>query len=518
MTDKKQFLKNGMLLAAVALLMRGVSMLFNAYIVRKVGAEGMGLMSLTMSVYAFAVTFATSGISLAVTRLVAAALGKEEGERARRVIRRAVLYAIAFGGVAALFLYFGADFIALRFLGDMRAAPSLRLLSVSLVPIALSAVYSGYFIAVRRVAHNAVTQMIEQATRILLTVFGLAFLLPKGLTYACLALVGGSSLAELLSFFVLFVQARWDMHRHKMQGGAVGGEMKALLGTALPCALSAHARQGLVTVEHLLIPFCLGISGFLREEALASYATLHSMAIPTVLFPSAILASFSGLLVPECAELGSQNQKKALSLLSTKALKMGFLYSVLSMFILLLGADALGDIFYKSGEAARYIALLAPLVPVMYMDSVVDAHLKGLGYQVYAMGVNIADAAVSVLSVLLLVSRFGADGYIYVIYIAECLNFAFSFGKLWQLAKPSFGVRDLLLPLSLGTVAFLFVSLVMGNGLSPLSLLLRGFVFLGLFALGLFLLRQAKKEAPKKGASVSLYRERGVSGSAKYRA
>ena len=81
MTDKKQFLKNGMLLAAVALLMRGVSMLFNAYIVRKVGAEGMGLMSLTMSVYAFAVTFATSGISLAVTRLVAAALGKEEGER-----------------------------------------------------------------------------------------------------------------------------------------------------------------------------------------------------------------------------------------------------------------------------------------------------------------------------------------------------------------------------------------------------------------------------------------------------
>ena len=160
MTDKKQFLKNGMLLAAVALLMRGVSMLFNAYIVRKVGAEGMGLMSLTMSVYAFAVTFATSGISLAVTRLVAAALGKEEGERARRVIRRAVLYAIAFGGVAALFLYFGADFIALRFLGDMRAAPSLRLLSVSLVPIALSAVYSGYFIAVRRVAHNAVTQMI----------------------------------------------------------------------------------------------------------------------------------------------------------------------------------------------------------------------------------------------------------------------------------------------------------------------------------------------------------------------
>jgi stage V sporulation protein B len=182
MTGKRQFLKNGALLAAVSLLMRGVSMLFNAYIVRRVGAEGMGLMSLTMSVYAFAVTFATSGISLAVTRLVAAALGNRQGESAKRVLKRAILYAVSFGGTAAICLYFGANFIAARFLGDMRAAPSLRLLSVSLIPIALSSVYSGYFVAVRRVVHNAVTQVLEQAARICLTVFGLAFLLPKGLT------------------------------------------------------------------------------------------------------------------------------------------------------------------------------------------------------------------------------------------------------------------------------------------------------------------------------------------------
>ncbi len=495
MTGKRQFLKNGALLAAVSLLMRGVSMLFNAYIVRRVGAEGMGLMSLTMSVYAFAVTFATSGISLAVTRLVAAALGNRQGESAKRVLKRAILYAVSFGGTAAICLYFGANFIAARFLGDMRAAPSLRLLSVSLIPIALSSVYSGYFVAVRRVVHNAVTQVLEQAARICLTVFGLAFLLPKGLTYACLALVGGSSLAELFSFFVLFAQAKWDMHRNKMQGGETGGEMKALLATALPCALSAHARQGLVTVEHLLIPFCLGLSGFLREEALASYATLHSMAIPTVLFPAAILSSFSGLLVPECAELGSRNRQKTLSLLSTKALQMGFLFSVAAAFTLLLGANALGELFYQSTQASRYIALLAPLVPVMYMDSVVDAHLKGLGYQVYAMGVNIADAAVSVLCVLLFVSRFGADGYVYVIYIAECLNFAFSFGKMKRLTKPSLRLRDVALPVLVGGSAFLFVRLSMVESISALSFLLRGGSFLLCFTIGLLILKRPKAEA-----------------------
>ena len=89
MTDKRTFLKSGAMLAIVALAMRGVSLLFNSHITEKVGAEGMGLLSLTMSVYAFAVTFATSGISLAVTRLVAAALGRGEGKRAKRILRAA---------------------------------------------------------------------------------------------------------------------------------------------------------------------------------------------------------------------------------------------------------------------------------------------------------------------------------------------------------------------------------------------------------------------------------------------
>lgn len=440
MTSKKQFLKSGAMLASVALLMRGVSLAFNAYITDTVGAEGMGLLSLTMSVYGFAVTFATAGVALAVTRLVAAALGRAEGKRARRVLRAAVIYALAFGGAASLFLYFGSDFIAVRLLSDVRTRASLRLLSVSLVPIALSAVYSGYFIAVRRVIHNAVTQVFEQCVRIALTFGGLA-LAGGDVEYACLALVGGSSLAELFSFFLLFVQAKIDLSRHPLSGGEVGREGKAVFGYAFPCAVSAQLRSGLVTVQHLLIPYALGLGGAPRAEALASYAALHSMALPVVLFPTAILASFSGLLVSECAELESCKEEKRLSRLAQKALFGALTFASLAAALLFLGADTLGISIYQNAEASRYIKMLAPLVPVMYMDSVVDAHLKGLGYQVYSMGVNIVDAAASVLGVLLFLPYLGADGYILVVYITELLNFALSIGKLMHLVKLPKGVR-----------------------------------------------------------------------------
>lgn len=479
------------MLAAVALLMRAVSLAFNAYITETVGAEGMGLLSLTMSVYGFAVTFATAGVALAVTRLVAAALGRSEGARAARVMKSALIYAAIFGGAASFFLYFGSDFIAVKLLSDIRTRASLRLLSVSLLPIALSAVYSGYFIAVRRVAHNAVTQVFEQCIRILLTFGGLA-LAGGNVEYACLALVGGSSLAELFSFSLLFLQAKIDLWRHRLKGGTTGGEGKAVFRYAFPCAVSAQLRSGLVTVQHLLIPYALGLGGADRSTALASYAAMHSMALPIVLFPTAILASFSGLLVPECAELESRSETKALSRLCEKALYGAFGFASLAAALLFLGADSLGSMIYNSAEAGLYVKLLAPLVPVMYLDSVVDAHLKGLGYQVYSMGVNIIDAAASVIGVLIFLPRWGAVGYIYVVYITEILNFLLSLGKLITLVFIKKSFRVWAVPPLCALLSVLGTSLLIGKG-ELLLLVLRFIVGAAVYALFFALFSPYKK-------------------------
>lgn len=483
MTSKQQFFKSGAMLATVALTMRAVSILFNSFITDKVGAEGMGLLSLTMSVYAFAVTFATSGISLAVTRLVASALGRAEGARAARVLRAASLYALTFGGVAALALYFGSDFFAARVLCDLRTRSSLRLLSVSLVPIALSSVYSGYFIAVRRVSHNAVTQVIEQGVRIALTMLGLSLSAEGEVEGACLALVGGSSLSELCSFFLLFVQVVIDRRRHPLAGGAFGGEGKAVVGFAFPCAASAYARTGLVTLEHLLIPVCLSMGGAARGEALASYAVIHSMALPILLFPTAVLSSFSGLLVPECAELDGRGERARVGRIATRAIGTTLFFSLFAALLLFLGADGLGRLLYGNESVGRYVRALAPLVPVMYLDSVVDAHLKGLGYQVYSMGINIADAAISVIAVLLFLPLFGADGYVAVIYFTELFNFALSLSKLVRVAGCALLPRTLLLPLGAALLSLLLTVILLPAREGVLPLLCRFFVGGALFVL-----------------------------------
>ena len=192
------------------------------------------------------------------------------------------------------------------------------------------------------------------------------------------------------------------------------------------------------------------MGAFSRDEALASYATIHGMAIPLVLWPAAILTSFAGLLVPEVAESRSAEQYGHITRAMKKAITGALLFSAAAAAVIASSADALGMLIYRSEEVGRYLKLLAPLIPVMYLDSVVDAFLKGLGKQVYCMGVNIADAALAVLLVRLLLPRMGAIGYLPVIYITEIFNFLLSAGRLFALVKPpaEIGKSLLLCPLA----------------------------------------------------------------------
>ena len=167
MNDKKRFFKSGIMLTLVGLAMRTVGMFFGAFISRLVGAEGTGLYTLIMTVYSFAVTFATSGISLTVTRLVAASIGEGREEKVKEVIGGAIIWALGFSTFATLGLFISAEFIGNRILSDPRTIFSLKILAFSLIPASLMAVFSGYFVGVKRVSFNAVVSVFCQAAKII---------------------------------------------------------------------------------------------------------------------------------------------------------------------------------------------------------------------------------------------------------------------------------------------------------------------------------------------------------------
>lgn len=429
MSKRTKFFYNGILLTLVGFAMRAVGLFLGAYISGVIGAEGVGVQSLIMTVYSFALTFATSGVSLSVTRLVASAVGEGKPGESGRILRGAMLYAVLFGVGATVLLFTLSGVIGRVAISDVRTVSALRILSFSLVPAALSSVISGYFVAVRRVTLNAATQVLGQVLRVGLTVWLLLEVSGSGAEYAVMALAAGTTLTEIICFLFALVEFLFDRHLYKNvnnKGYAIGNVAKM----ALPLALSAYVRSFLLSLEHSIIPKRLIYRGNTREEAMSSYGYLHGMALPIILFPMTPLSTFSGLLVPEFAESEGEGNMARMKYVAGEAINKTLIYAMMMTVFIYVFAEELGYVVYGSYEAGHYIALLAPVVPIMYLDHVTDSILKGIGEQVFSMWVNIADSLLSVILVFFLIPIFDISGYAIVIIIMEVFNFTLSFMRL----------------------------------------------------------------------------------------
>ena len=111
-------------------------------------------------------------------------------------------------------------------------------------------------------------------------------------------------------------------------------------------------------------------------------------------------------------------------------MKKGAGYSLAVALVIFIFADRLGVMIYSSPDAGHYLRLLAPLIPVMYTDMLCDGCLKGLGQQMWNMGINVLDAMLGVLLVWRVLPVYALGGYICIIYFNECLNFALSMTRL----------------------------------------------------------------------------------------
>ncbi len=435
----RRFFLNGIWLTLTALIMRGVGMIFNVYVSNMAGSEAMGLYSLLGSVYGFSITLGTAGINLGTTRLVSDALGLGDEMLAKRSVKKALLCSFVTSATATMLLFLFAPALGVRLLGDGRAIRPLRILATTLIPVSVCSCLSGYFTAVRRVKCNAGSQILSQFAKIIATVTLLSLLVSRGTEEACIALVLGGAIAEFFSLMITYTLYRIDLRKLAPNGmpdiSSSRRIVKKLLGITLPVTFSACIRSALTMLQHVLTPKGIHKSGKSWADALSSYGALHGMAMPLILFPSAFITAFAGLLVPEVSECCVQNDTCRLCRTSYRAMSLSLIFSIGVSGIMLFFSHELGMLVYHSDETALYIRVMAPLIPVMYIDSTTDAILKGSGHQVYSMNVNIIDALTSCIFALTLIPILGIWGYVISIYATEILNTSLSLCKMFSVSR-----------------------------------------------------------------------------------
>ncbi len=419
--DKGTFVKNTVILTGASLALRGVGMVFRVYLAAKIGAQGMGLYQLITTVYNLFLTVATAGVGVAATRMITEELALGGGDRLKSLCRKLMLAALALGLGAGALQFFGADLAAGVWLKDLRAAPALRVLAFSLPPVAVSSYLQGYFMARRRVTLTTGAQIGEQLLRIGLIVAMLPAALGLGLGEACAAVVLAGTVAEYFSGAVVWQGYRRDLSR--LQGGKKAmparGVWRRLWSIGAPVAATRYVGSALRTLENVMVPGCLAIYTASREVALEQFGALKGMAMAVLFFPFSFLATLSTLLLPEITEAYAQGRQRQLERLISRTILITLGVSVLMGGLFTQFAGALGEVLFHDSQVGFYIRVLGPVMPFLYLESMVDGILKGLNQQLSTFRYSVWDSVVRIGLIGLLVPRLGMKGFLFVMLVSN---------------------------------------------------------------------------------------------------
>lgn len=430
--NKKKFLVNSILLVATALIIRSMGLAFRVYMSNTIGAEGIGLYQLILTVYMFFASVTTAGISLFVTRLVTDYLARGENGIAKRCVTLCLIISVGISTAFGIMMFAFSNELGSVFLGDSRTVLSIKILAPSLPFMAVSACLRGYFLARRSVITTSFEQLLEQLAEIAVFAILVCKLAPMGLEYACCSIVIGTTGAEIISCIYSYILYRISISKIKGKAKRVPHFLNKFTSIALPVTGSSCLRSGLSAIENSLIPAGLRKNGSNYTNALSTYGTISGMVMPIITFPAIFIMPLSTLIIPEISQAKAQNKENSVRRISERLFRIGLLYSIPVMAIMIFLSNELGTVIYNSSDVGIYIAILAPVIPLMYLDSVVDGILKGLNEQVSYLIFNFIDSVIRVILTYFLLPIMGIKGFIIVIFVSELLNTSLS---IWRFLK-----------------------------------------------------------------------------------
>ena len=457
MRRKLPIFYSAILLTGVNLLLRLVSTLFQVFLSGQIGAAGIGLLQLVMSIGALAMTAGMGGIRTATMYLTAEELGKRRPQNVTWVLSGCFLYSILCSGAIAAALYLAAPFLAEHWVGDARIVGSLRLFALFLPLVCLCGCMTGYFTAANRIGTLAAVEVCEQVCYMAVTMTLLTLWAKQDAVKACAAVVLGSGIGTVFTLATLVILRL----RERPETGQRIPIASRILRAAVPLAVADDVKSGISNTENLMVPRRLAMYPG-EQDALATFGTVCGMVFPVLMFPAAILFALAELLIPELARCNAAGSAARIRYLARKSLRLAMLYGCACAGILYLISRPLCIALYDSADAGEYLQLYSLLIPMLYCDAVTDAMVKGLGQQTASVRYNIFTSAMDVVFLFLLLPRYGMQGYFFSFLITHLINFLLSVRRLLKITEMKIPLYAPLLCFSCTLLGGIGGSFVMG--------------------------------------------------------
>ena len=425
---KRAFLTGTLLLTAAGFLCRLLGFFYRIFLSRAIGAEGLGIYNMVHPVYGICFAICGGSIQTALSQYIAA-----HESQGRRVFRTGLCISMVLSGILAFLICHDQDWIAARILMEPRCSPYLPVMGLSLPFASFHACANGYCYGSQKSRVPAFSQVAEQVVRMSLVFLIAGKWAAEGTEITVRLAIYGDSAASSRATPSTPQISHSTIPPRRMQVPTNGSScLLPLMSLALPLMGNRLILNLLAGAEAVWIPNRLQMSGLSDAEAFSVYGILTGMALPFILFPSAITNSIAVLLLPSVAKDQAEGRTESIAGSVSMSLRYSLYMGILCIGIFVLFGLPLGISVFKEEQAGRCMQILAWLCPFLYLAATMGSILNGLGCTRTTFLQSVAAMLLRLGFVMAGIPLFGIYGYLCGMLASEMF---LALAHLWSLKR-----------------------------------------------------------------------------------
>lgn len=507
-TKTKSIISGMTVLGLAGVICKLVGVLFSIPLQWMIGLEGLGVYNAVFPTYNLLLTLSSAGLPVAVSRLVARSLARDDPRSAKRVFRTALTLLTALGCVATLIILGGSGLLSER-VNISESRLGFQLIAPCVALVCVMSAFRGFMQGQQDMKPTAVSQLIEQVGKVVIALplahLGSVYGAASGMSaaYGAAGALLGTTMAEgaaLVYMLLRYLRSRRQFQSLPQSAGEnepTASIARQLLLISIPITIGACIVPLSQWIDSAMLMDRLQVAGSDYAEAKKLYGLFTGTVIRIINIPTALALAVSMSLVPAISSAKALNDDETIRRQSDLGLRFAFLIGFPCSVGMSVLSEAVMRFFYENTTEEVYLItggqLLAVSSLTIVLFTVVQAStsiLQGLGKQRIPMYTLVAGVVCKIALNYTLVGTPGigihgapiASIVCYTVSLVPNLYFVLKYGK-FRFNPMDWLVRPGIATAAMGLVVWGLRELLPSNRLMTLLIIAAGVVVYAAVAL-----------------------------------
>lgn len=402
---KNNIYKSAAQVAAFSTVEKGLSFLYRIVLSRTIGAEGLGIYQICLTVFAVFLTASSSGVPVTVSRLMAKSSAKNDIGGKHAAVTAGIVCTLIITVPASLILFLCRGGLGFLF-SDDRCVDIFLILLPGLVLTSVYSVFRGSFWGNKQFLPYSVIELLEDAVMVICGVILISGA-PDPVTGARYAII-----AVIISYiFSFFVSLGWYIST----GGKFVNpkrQLRPLISSSAPITGMRTSASLLNSAVAFLLPALLIADGAGNSEAMSLYGIAVGMAVPMLFIPSSAIGSIAVVVAPELSENFYRGKSEEVSRDVEKSVNSAIFIATLVIPLLFALGRAISDFLYSSDLCGEIVTVSSFLVLPMCISMMTNTVLNSMNCEKKTLLYFCIGAAATLLCIGALTPFIGVYSYV----------------------------------------------------------------------------------------------------------